>query len=99
MWQHNSEWVQKHTLCLQYLVQDHIMLQKFNIIEQKQNQMRSTKQYEPFQRPYIFNNHTVAVEKFDQLRKIGRLPPEILAVAYHRRFFYKDTGLFCEFSP
>ena len=41
---------------------------------------------EVFAKAYIFNNHMAASDKYEQLLNLQRLPEDIFAVAYHRRF-------------
>ena len=60
---------------------------------------RTKTKNEPFDPAYIFNNHQVAVEKYEQLRMLQKLPESILAVAYHRRFYNRPHGLFSEQQP
>ena len=38
---------------------------------------------------YIFNNHNAAIDKFEILDRLERLPQDIFVVAYHRRFIKK----------
>ena len=47
-----------------------------------------------FSMPYIFNNYLAAVDKFEILDRLCRLPDDIYVVAYHRRFIRKNNRFF-----
>jgi hypothetical protein len=47
-----------------------------------------------FHPSYLFNNHAVAVQKYEDIRASHYLPENIIAVAFHRRFYNKKHGLF-----
>ena len=54
---------------------------------------------EVFGKAYIFNNYLAACDKFEQLDRLQRLPDELYAVAYHRRFIKKDNYFFHPYQP
>jgi len=60
---------------------------------------RKTRGTEHFAMEYLFNNHVAAVDKFEQLVKIDRLPESIIVVCYHRRFVKRTNSLFNEYEP
>ena len=62
------------------------------------NELRKDKT-QPFDQAYVFNNHYAATEKFDMIKDLGKIPDNIIAVAYHRRFIKKENGLFSENQP
>lgn len=48
---------------------------------------------------FIFNNHAIATDKFKELVYYDKIPTEILCVAYHRRFIFKENRIFSKNHP
>ena len=46
---------------------------------------------------YIFNNFAAACDKFEDLQRTEKIPDEIFAVAYHRRFIKRTHAVFESF--
>ena len=63
----------------------------------KLKKQKGTPQFEPFNKGYIYNNFLAACDKFEMLDKQGKIPDDIIVVAYHRRFVQKSELLFQTF--
>ena len=48
---------------------------------------------------YLFNNHAAAVEKYEDLERLEKVPDTIYCVAYHRRFRKPDMSVFQQVQP
>lgn len=69
--------------------------------EWKQNfpQYKGKENANRFTASYIFNNHVNAADKFEALMRNDKIPDNIIAVAYHRRFYKKTHSLFSDKQP
>lgn len=94
MYQHNGDWIRKHTHCLSNLVEDHHLWAK----QYAEDSARTIKTA-PFSMQYIFNNHYAACEKYELLLSHQKMPTNVIAVAYHRRFVRKTGRLFSDLQP
>ena len=48
---------------------------------------------------FIFNNHSLACDKFKELVYFDKLPDDLISVAYHRRFIKKTDSIFQNYQP
>lgn len=71
-----------------------------DLFDEYQDMKKPKKKRNPadvFGKSYIFNNHSLACDKFEALKKLERLSDELYAVAYHRRFIVKKNSFFNSF--
>ena len=88
---------------LEYLGETNVNTDPANLfnddLDPKAYAKRSSSVRNAYSKYFIFNNHAIATDKFKELVYYDKIPTEIITVAYHRRFVFKENRIFSKNHP